>query len=421
MTPGMRACRWLLATAALTAACGASAAEDDLPGLPEVEPSVPAPAAAPKALRAFVEGAAGRVDSRGGGHRDLRRAALDLRYEQNWAPWRVALSDRLDDVHPVLPGQRSTRNSLRELLVGWSGEAVSAEAGRINLRNGPAFGYNPTDYFRESALRTITTADPVALRENRLGTVMVKGSLFGDFGSASLALAPKIKDAPSDEPMSADLGRTNHADRVLLTVSSATSKRVSAQVLVFAERGRGTQYGVSATGLVSDALVAYGEGSTGLDTTLLQDVRGQDGPRRRLNRASLGLTYTLPSRLSATLEAEYNGAGLDRAGQRALAQSGPLAQARFTDLTQSSLEIGSRRAWVVHLAQKDAGIKNLDLSGFVRANAVDHSRLYWAEARYHWQRFDAALQWQRFSGRSASEFGSYPYRQVLQIIGACYF
>lgn len=419
MTSGMRACRSLLAAAALAACSAVCAADDDLPGLPEVEP--PLPAAAPKALRAFIEGAAGRVDIRGGGHRDLRRAALDLRYEQSWAPWRVALSDRLDDVHPVLPGQRSTRNSLRELLVGWSGESVTAEAGRINLRNGPAFGYNPTDYFRESALRTITTADPVSLRENRLGTVMVKSTLFGDFGSASLAIAPKIETASSAEPMSADLGRTNHTSRALLTVSSTASQRLSGQVLVFGERGRGTQYGISATGLVSDALVAYGEASTGLDTTLLQDALGQERPQRRVNRASLGFTYTLPSRLSATAEIEYNGAGLDRAGQQSLAQGGAAAQARFADLTQSSLEIGSRRAWVVHLSQKDAGVKNLDVSGFVRVNAIDHSRLYWAEARYHWQRFDAAVQWQRFSGRPGSEFGTYPYRQVLQLIGAFYF
>ena len=419
MTLGTHACRWLLAGAVLSATLGARAADDELPGLPEADP--PAPAAAPKPLRVFLEAAAGRVDVRGGGHRDLRRAALDLRYEQSWAPWRVAVSNRLDDVHPVPPGQRSTRNSLRELLVGWSGDSVTAEVGRINLRNGPAFGYNPTDYFRESALRTITTADPVALRENRLGTVMVKGTVFGESGSASLAIAPKIESGPSDAPMSADLGRTNRTDRALLTVSSAASQRLSGQLLVFGERDRGTQFGASATALVSDALVAYGEASTGRDTDLLQDALGQNGPQRRLHRASLGFTYTLASRLSATVEAEYNGAGLDRAGQQALARSGAAALARFADLTQSSLEIGSRRAWVVHLSQKDAGIKNLDLGAFVRTNAVDHSRLVWAEARYHWQRFDAALQWQRFSGRPASEFGTYPYRQVLQLIGSVYF
>ena len=221
--------------------------------------------------------------------------------------------------------------------------------------------------------------------------------------------------------MSADLGRTNRTDRALLTVSSAASQRLSGQLLVFGERDRGTQFGASATALVSDALVAYGEASTGRDTDLLQDALGQNGPQRRLHRASLGFTYTLASRLSATVEAEYNGAGLDRAGQQALARSGAAALARFADLTQSSLEIGSRRAWVVHLSQKDAGIKNLDLGAFVRTNAVDHSRLVWAEARYHWQRFDAALQWQRFSGRPASEFGTYPYRQVLQLIGSVYF
>ena len=74
----------------LCAMHGARAAEDELPGLPEAEP--PAPAAAPKPLRVFLEAAAGRVDARGGGHLDLHRAALDLRYEQTWAPWRVAIS-----------------------------------------------------------------------------------------------------------------------------------------------------------------------------------------------------------------------------------------------------------------------------------------------------------------------------------------
>jgi hypothetical protein len=419
MNAGVRPGVWLLAFALLSAAFGARAADDDLPGLPEAD--APAPASAPKALRLSLEAALGRVDARGGDHLDLRRAALDVRYEKTWAPWRIAVSNRLDDFHPVQPGQRSTRNSLREALVGWNGESATVEAGRINLRNGPAFGYNPTDYFRESALRTITTADPVALRENRLGTVMLRGAVFSGWGSASLALAPKVDSDRSDSPMSADFGRTNRTDRALLTVSSAASQRLSGQVLVFGERGRGTQVGVNATALLSDAMVAYGEATTGRDTDLLQDVFGQDKPQRRLSRASLGFTYTLPVRLSITLEGEYNGAGLDRAGQETLARGGAAAYARFVDLTQSSLEIGSRRAWIVHMAQKDAGIKNLDVGAFVRTNAVDHSRLYWAEARYHWQQFDAAVQWQRFSGRPASEFGGFPYRQVIQVIGVYYF
>ncbi len=410
----------MLAGAMLVCAGVAQAADDELPSLPDPSPA-PAPSAAPAALRLLVEGAAGSVDVRGDGQQDLRRAAVDLRYERNWGAWRFAFSDRLDDFHPVPAGERSTRNSLRELRAGWSGESITVEAGRVNLRNGPAFGYNPTDYFRESALRTVTTADPVALRENRLGTVMLTATVLGSSGSASLALAPEIRQTRSDAPMSPDWGRTNHTDRALLTFSSAASQRLNGQLLVLGERGRGTQVGVNATALVSDALVAYGEASTGRGPDLLQQSLGQTGPQRRLQRASVGFTYTFPARLSLTLEGEYNGAGLDRAQWTLLKGGGPGAYARFVDLTQSSLEIGSRRAWIAHLAQKDAGIKNLDVSAFVRGNAVDHSRLIWAEARYHWNKFDAALQWQRFSGRQDSEFGAYPYRQVVQVIGVWYF
>jgi hypothetical protein len=89
-------------------------------------------------------------------------------------------------------------------------------------------------------------------------------------------------------------------------------------------------------------------------------------------------------------------------------------------LTQPSQELGSRRAWLLYASQKGLGLKQLDLTGFVRTNAVDHSRMVWMELRYHWPRFDATLQWQRSSGDARSEFGVMPYRQVLQLVGVFY-
>ena len=56
-------------------------------------------------------------------------------------------------------------NSLREAYLSWqpaSGASI-LEAGRINLRYGPGYGYYPTDFFRDGSLRTSTTADPLAL------------------------------------------------------------------------------------------------------------------------------------------------------------------------------------------------------------------------------------------------------------------
>jgi hypothetical protein len=75
---------------------------------------------------------------------------------------------------------------------------------------------------------------------------------------------------------------------------------------------------------------------------------------------------------------------------------------------------------MLYATQKGLGLKQLDLTGFVRTNAVDRSRLVWAELRYHWDRFDLALQAQRSSGDARSEFGLMPYRQVLQLLGVFY-
>jgi len=121
------------------------------------------------------------------------------------------------------------------------------------------------------------------------------------------------------------------------------------------------------------------------------------------------------------VEAEYNGAGLDQAGWSGLFSQGAAGYQRYELLTQPSQELGTRRAWLFYASQKGLGLKQLDLTGFVRVNAIDHSRLVWAELRYHWPRFDAALQWQRSSGGALSEYGFMPYRQVLQLLGNYYF
>jgi len=90
-------------------------------------------------------------------------------------------------------------------------------------------------------------------------------------------------------------------------------------------------------------------------------------------------------------------------------------------LTQPHQELGARNAWLVYVSQKSLGLKQLDLTAFVRTNTDDRSRLGWFELRYHWPQFDAVLQWQRASGRPQSEFGALPYRQLVQVLGVLYF
>lgn len=76
---------------------------------------------------------------------------------------------------------------------------------------------------------------------------------------------------------------------------------------------------------------------------------------------------------------------------------------------------------MLYVSQKDAGIKNLDLTGLVRYNMVDRSRFVWVEARYHFSRIDLALQWQANLGGALTEYGAQPGRSLVQLLAAYYF
>lgn len=384
------------------------------------------PKSTARSWRVFTEMAAGRLSQRYGlPAEDARRVSLDVNWEfKPGAQWRGAVSNRLDDVHPVESGSRSTLNSLREAYLGWQddGGRLGIDLGRLNVRNGPGYGFNPTDYFRDGASRAVTTADPLALRENRLGTVMLRAQHLWDGGNVSLVLAPKLRDGPSRNSFSLDLGATNHADRMLLAVGVQPSDKVSTQLFAFHERGKGLQLGANATALLGGSVVGFAEWSAGKDHDLLSAAL--DASPRVVNRqrSTVGLTYTTPSKLALTAEYEYNGFALNRSQwNRALATYGiePLGAYLYT--VQQRQDIASRKALLVYASQRDAGIKNLELTALVRVNLEDHSRFAWAEARYHWPKFDLALQWQTNLGKAETEFGAVTGKSLVQLLAAFYF
>jgi hypothetical protein len=383
-------------------------------------------AAASRSLRLFGEFAVGRLSQRYDlPAEDTRRASIDL----NWsfkpsAQWRGVISDRLDDVHPVEAGSRSTLNSLREAYLGWQDAAgrYAFDVGRLNVRNGPAYGFNPTDYFRDGATRAVTTADPLALRENRLGTAMLRAQRSWQGGSLSVALAPKLRDGPSQESFSADLGATNHADRALVTVNTRPSQTLSLQLFAFHERHKGLQLGANGTALLGDSTVGFVEWSGGRDHDLLSAASEPVPKVVTRHRAAVGLTYSTPSRLAVTAEFEYNGFAMDRARwDRAVAEQGVEPLGAYLFHVQQRQDIASRKAMLLYLSQRDAFINNLELTGLLRYNAEDRSRFAWAEARYHWPRFDVALQVQANMGRANSEFGAVAGKRLVQLLAAFYY
>ena len=410
----------VLLAAALACPQLALAADDNDALALESAPAAPA-AGKDKPLRVFVELALGRIDRRMGlPALDSRRASLDVVAGFSLAPgWRAVLSDRLDHIIPANSGQGDTLNSLREAYVSWQQDdgGLIVEFGRINLRQGPAYGYNPTDYFRTGAVRAATSVDPFALRENRLGTVMLRAQRLWADDSVSLALAPKLADAPSDAGASLDLGATNARNRALLSWSHKFSDKLNGQMSAYTELGGWPQLGASATALLGQSTVAHLELSGGRTLPLL----GDPWLVRRRHHGSAGLTHTLANGLSLTAEYEYNGSAPSQAAWDRAGVAGPLPLLNYLQAAQVRQDIAARQAWLLYASKKDAGLKNLDVTALLRLNAADNSRLFWAETRYHFGRADLSLQWLATQGSALSEFGVLPYRRQLQVLGTWYF
>lgn len=415
-----------LVAAALMFSLAARADEADLDALDLKSAPVESTAGTPQPTRLFIEVALGSADQRyTSGSHSLRRTSLDFFHASRLAPgWRAVVSDRLDHIRPPSePGVDDTLNNLREAYLSWEGESGSTviEFGRINLRQGPAYGFNPTDFFRDGALRNVITANPFALRENRLGTVMLRGQLLWSGGTLALALAPKLADGPSGQGLDIDLGATNNRHRVLLTVSQQFSERVSGQALLYKEPTLSAQPGASLTALLGDATVAHAEWSYAREPSLADRVWSGNSKVSSGDRFAGGLTYSTASKLSLTAEVQINGLALDKSEWDRAGIGGPAVLGAYLLEAEQRQDLATHRAYLLYASQQSAGLKNLDVTAFLRINSEDHSFLSWLELRYHWTNIDLALQWQRYSGKAMSQYGLNPDRQILQFVAAYHF
>ena len=419
----MPASRLTLAALLLACSAAAPAAETDAGALAlEPDPITEAPATA---TRLFVEGAAGSATQRYGlGSRTVGRASVDLRHAPRLGPsTKAVLSARVDITDPADPRISGAVLSLREAYLGWQDEAATRvlELGRINLREGPAYGYNPTDFFRGHALRTITTINPFTLRENRLGSVMLRAQQLWSGGSLALAYSPKLETSRSLEGFNADLGSTNDRHRGLVSLGSRLSDELSTQLLLYKEAGAPAQVGASMTALVSQAAVAHMEWSYGREPDLLSRASMQTTGLESRHRLAAGLTYTTAARLSLTAEYQYNGFALDHAGWQTLANSSPGMMPAYLTQSLSLQDNAARQAWMLYAVQRDLGLKNLDLTALVKFNRSDSSRLVWLDLRYRLDKVDLALQAQDNWGGAGSEFGSVPIRSSIGVVATFYF
>lgn len=401
-------------------------ADPDMDAL-QLADQIATPAAAASNWRMFGELSAGGVVLRDtDSFQPNQRASFDLRYDNTFAPgWRAVFSDRLDYDNPAQTPFDSTINTIRESYLSWQpGSDLLFDLGRINERNGVALGYNPTDYFKTNAVRSVVSVDPNSLKENRQGSVMLKAQQLGDSGSATLLFSPKLGTTTSYAGFNPDLAATNNVERWLLSVSPKLSEDFNPKLLVYKADQSPVQFGLNLTSLISDAAVVYLEWSGGrslsqlsLAQQLLKLPYENDTAFR--NRLASGLTYTTENKISLTAEYEYNGAGLDQQHWQNIATSPFYGLYRYW--LQSIQESPTKRSAFLYVSWQDALINHLDLAAMEKNNLDDHSRLSWLEARYHLSHSEFALQWQLDSGSRSSEFGAAGQTQTWALVGRFYF
>jgi hypothetical protein len=338
------------------------------------------------------------------------RASFNMRCESSFASgWRGVLSDRFDQFWArAMPA--SSVNTLKEAYVSFRpGGSFLVDGGRINVRQGVALAYNPTDYFRSDAVRAVTSIDPETLRAERMGTLMGRVQTLWSSGSLTGIVAPRVAARPNDSAFNPDLGATNHRSRWLLIWSQRLAQDFQPQISVTGAEHESPQAGVDVTHLLNRATVAYLEWSGGRDDSAFR------------SRLSTGLTYTTSFKLSMTLEYEYDEAAPGKNEWAAL-RRGPIpAYARYREYRATAGELATRQNVFSYAHWDDVGIAHLGVSAFVRFDPYDHSRLVWGEARYHWEHAGIAVQWQHSAGQARSDFVSWPTHQSWVALVDYYF
>lgn len=351
------------------------------------------------------------------------------------------------------PDHENLINDLREVYVSLEpAERSYVDVGRINLKSGVALGFNPTDYFKTRAVVEPLSADPSVLREDRLGTLMLRLQRILERGAVTLAYAPKVEepspiytnlDLPSFNPM---LARTNADNRALLKASANLSERFSPELLLYRD-GSQTEAGLDLTESIGQRWVGYLEWSGGRTTSLVDQalqfgrITGSipAGPtvlpdvatRAFREQLALGASYTSPSRITVSFEYDLDQTAFTQRTWRQWFAVGtsapalPLVADELWLIRDYALEQQrpiSRNSAFVRADWVDAFVPKLELVGLIDVDLRDGSELVQLSADYalsdHWSIGGVLIA---FPGPRDSNFGSLPERGSVLITVARYF
>jgi len=447
----------IFAAAALLVSAGIAQAgqDDDADLIPRTAPAAAAatPAAGDGAgQKVYLENAMTEVADSSGlavplppppGYLWQERLLLDARADRALGEQsEFHLSDRLnlrDEDDLSFPNHEDIVNDLREAYISWhTADRFYLDAGRINLKSGIALGYNPSDFFKTRSVTEPLSNDPSVLREDRLGTVMLRGQGIWESGSLTVAFAPALHrrsaiysndDLPSFDPM---FDRTNSADRFLIKGSLDFGRGASPEFLLYREAGE-THLGSNLSLGLGQSTVAYLEWSgaerPGLITEALDYGRetgslpaaAPDPVPATANKTfksefALGASYTTADDVTFNVEYLVNQAGFSRtdwndwfaAGTEPNPPPGLIDELWYIRAyARDQQQQNTRQAYFARADWADAFGAKLELSAFTLIDAYDRSGVAQVAADFYlsdsWTLGAQAL---KYFGSRRSDFGS---------------
>ena len=358
-----------------------------------------------------------------------------------------------DEEGQGFPRRSSVAHDLREAYASVEPATRSyVDAGRINLKSGVALGFNPTDFFKARAVVDPLTADPRALRDDRLGTVMLRGQRVGENGSISVAYAPGLARPASlvtdpERLFNPLFNHTNTSDRLLVKAGTTLGESLGSELLAFREKDR-VKLGANVSQAIGQSSVVYVEWAGGRRRGIIDEalafgrdvgaipatapnVIDQGGGERFRNQVAIGASYTTESKITFNLEYHYNEAGFSRddwsrwfAAGEARDAASPIARELWLVRAYASAvqEPVQRHAVFLRMDWVDFLVPKLELTGFALADARDGSALLQLDADY------AATDFWSFgvlatatTGGRRSNFGSLPAANTVLFKATRYF
>ncbi len=263
-------------------------------------------------------------------------------------------------------------------------------AGRTNIRNGVASGFNPTDWFKDNSQVIFESLDTADRREDRLGVVALEGVWLSEESVLSFGYRPNLHIKPDTVASNSNvvglgLDRTNNKNAFFIKYapSPAAWNNLSLTVSSLYESDR-PSLGAEVSMAVLDNVVLYNEWFGQRRQNLTDEaMRSSRGDWRIYHQLASGITWSVPESMvgnedvALSIEYHVNEAGLKQSQlgtwRSAIAQDNRQARsiARLAASKQEPLveqQFFSRLAWYDFWEDNDlsfiTAVTPMDGSGF---------------------------------------------------------